>query len=423
MERGSLLPGSPPGRAVAGGTPGDGARESRLRVLHVTPYFAPAFRYGGPPRSILGLCQGLQRAGVDVEVFTTTANGASDLRASPPGGDQYEGVLVRYFPSVFPRRLFRARGLGAALSAGVTRYDLVHVHGLWTFPGWAAVRHARRAGVPYVLSPRGMLDSWSMAHHLVRKRIAYWMVERRILAGAAFLHATSSSEAQAFRAWNRSVPVVTVPNGVEIPQGLTVAQGTFRERLHLPVDTPLVVFIGRLHVKKRLDLLAAAFDRVHAVSPNTHLVIAGPDEGGYRRRVEPCFAGAGRSVHWTGELDNAEKWSLLADATALVMCSDTENFGNSVVEALAAGVPVVVTQTCPWEEVEPAGCGFWVPQRAEVIAGALLDLLRDTAGARAMGERGRMLARTRYSWDSLASSMADHYRAALAARPRAAPLP
>lgn len=389
-----------------------------MRVLHVTAYFAPAFSYGGPPRSILGLCQGLQRAGVEIEVFTTTANGASDLRASPPGEDQYEGVPVRYFPSVFPRRIFQARGLGAAVSAGITRYDLVHVHGLWTSPGWAAARHARRAGVPYVVSPHGMLDAWSMAHHPARKRIAYWMVERRILARAAFLHATAATEAEAFRAWNRRVPIVTLPNGVEAPERLTAAGGAFRGRLNLRADTPLVAYVGRLHVKKRLDLLAAAFDRVRGVHPNAHLVIAGPDEDGYRRRVEPCFAGAGRSVHWTGELDNAEKWSLLADATALVMCSDTENFGNVVVEALAAGVPAVVTQTCPWEELEPAGCGFWVPQHAEAIGNALITLLTDPARARIMGEKGRALARANYSWNAIARAMVGHYGAVIAGRPR-----
>src|SRR5262245_11788889 len=129
-----------------------------LRALHVTPYFAPAFAYGGPPRSILGLCRGLQGSGVDVSVLTTTAAGGS----RPPlaaGSDSYAGIPVRYFPHAFPRRLFGARGLRAAIDAEASRADLVHVHGLWHLPGWIAARAARRAGIPYVLSPRGMLDT------------------------------------------------------------------------------------------------------------------------------------------------------------------------------------------------------------------------------------------------------------------------
>jgi glycosyltransferase involved in cell wall biosynthesis len=396
-------------------------RGSALRVLHVTPYFAPAFRYGGPPRSVLGLCQGLRRAGIDVDVLTTTVNEPVDLPASPPEGDAYGGVPTRYLPRAFPRRLFRVRGLRAALSAGAGRYDLVHLHGLWTFLGWAVARHARQRHVPYVISPHGMLDAWSMSHHAIRKSAAYWMVERRILTAAAFLHATSDPEATSCRLWSDGVPVVTVPHGVDVPERLTVAEGAFRARWGLPTEGPLVVFIGRLHRKKRLDLLAAAFERVRAVHPDAHLVIAGPDEGGYRRRAEPWFAAAGSSVRWTGELDNSEKWALLADATALVMCSDSENFGNSVLEALAAGVPPVVTHTCPWQELPRAGCGFWVPQAVEAIARALLDVLGDPVAARAMGARGRALARERYSWDSMAQRMIAHYEAVVAGRLGAAP--
>ena len=235
-----------------------------------------------------------------------------------------------------------------------------------------------------------------------------------MLAGAALLHATAAPEARAIASRNPGVPVVTVPIGVDLPG--PAKAGAFRQRLGVARDAPLVAYLGRLHVKKRLDLLAAAFDRVRAVHPGAVLVIAGPDEGGYRRRVEPCFAAAGHSVRWTGELDSAEKWSLLADATAFVMCSDSENFGYSLLEALAAGVPVVVTRTCPWEEVERAGCGFWVAQEADAIARALGDLLRDQLAARAMGERGRALARDRYSWISTASAMLEHYREVVAGR-------
>jgi glycosyltransferase involved in cell wall biosynthesis len=175
----------------------------------------------------------------------------------------------------------------------------------------------------------------------------------------------------------------------------------------------VIVFLGRIHVKKRLDLLADAFTEVCARRGGAHLVVAGPDEGGHRREVEPRFASVGERVHWTGELDENAKWALLAEANALVMCSATENFGMSVVEALAAGVPVVVTQTCPWEEIEPAGCGFWVPPTAEAIAAALLHLGDDPAMAKEMGRRGRALAERRYAWESIAYAMGEYYRAAL----------
>jgi glycosyltransferase involved in cell wall biosynthesis len=390
-----------------------------VRALHVTPYFAPAFRYGGPPRSVLGLCRALGRAGVEVEVLTTTADGPADLPASPPEGSRHEGVAVRYLQRSFPRRLFGARGLGPALDEAIARSDLVHIHGLWTLPGWMAARRARRAGVPVVMSPRGMLDAGSLAQRAWRKRIAYAVVERRNLRAAALLHATSMAEARALRLWVPGAPVVTVPNGVDAPAAGLPLPGAARLRLGIPEGAPLLLFLGRIHPIKRLDLVAAAFDRVSAALPDARLVIAGPDERGERRRLEPYFAAAGRHVHWTGEAGDAEKWALLVDADLLVLCSDSESFGMSALEAMAAGTPVVVTRTCPWPEVETAGAGFWVPQEPEAIAGAALAILRDGERAGGMGARGRALARARYSWDAVASAMAERYREAVE---RAAPL-
>ncbi len=386
-----------------------------LRVLHVTPYFAPAFAYGGPPRSILGLCRGLMRAGVDVRVFTTAARGAS----APARTTDDDGVPVRYFPSAFPRRLFGARGLGAALGSDLGLYQLVHVHGLWHLPGWIAARHARRARVPYVLSPRGMLDAGSLSHHAGRKRIAYHLLERRHVAGAALLHAGSDEEARALGRRGLGVPVVTLPNGVDARA--EPVRGGFRHRLGLGADAPLIVFLGRVHPIKRLDLLASAFARVRESEAGARLAIAGPDEAGHRRRIEPLFARFGDAVRWVGEVGEEDKWALLADADALVLCSDSESFGLSVLEAMAAAVPVVVTRTCPWAEVEREGCGYWVPHDDGAVAAGLLRLLSQPEGARAMGQRGRVLARAKYSWDSIARAMADHYRAVLARRTALAP--
>ncbi len=386
-----------------------------MRTLHVTPYFAPAFRYGGPPRSVLGLCRALGAAGVEVEVLTTTADGPVDLPASPAEGSRYEGVAVRYLQRAFPRRLFGAHGLGRALDQAIARCDLVHIHGLWTLPGWAAARRARRADVPVVNSPRGMLDPGSIAQRAWRKRIAFAVVERRNLIGAALLHATSSAEAQALRRWAPGSPVVTVPNGVDAPE-VDLLPGETRLRLGIPEGAPLLLFLGRIHPIKRLDLLAEAFARVRAAFPDARLVIAGPDERGERRRLGPSFAAAGDSVHWIGQTGDAEKWALLAAADLLVLCSDSESFGMSALEAMAAGTPVVVTRTWPWPEIETAAAGFWVAQEPEAIARAALAILGDDQRAAEMGARGRALARARYSWDAAASAMAARYREAIERR-------
>ncbi|MBL8189098.1 MAG: glycosyltransferase, partial [Acidobacteria bacterium] len=177
-----------------------------MRVLHVAAYFAPAFVYGGPPRSILGLCQALRRAGVEASVMTTTANGREDFPASSNGQQLYEGVPVRYFPRRWPKRFFAVEGLADALLAEAGNYDLLHIHGLWNLTVWAAARAARHIGLPYLISPRGMLDRGAMNHEAARKFIAWHLAERENLLGAQLLHATSESEAKAIAAHHLHKP-------------------------------------------------------------------------------------------------------------------------------------------------------------------------------------------------------------------------
>jgi glycosyltransferase involved in cell wall biosynthesis len=379
-----------------------------VRVLQVVAYFAPAFAYGGPPRTVLGLCRALQEFGVDVDVFTTTANGSSDFPASPEYGEIYEGVRVHYFTRHFPKRFFRAADLARILSASVCDFDLVHVHGLWNFTVWSAVRIVRRSPVPYVVSPRGMLDSGSMAHQKWRKMLAYRLVERSGLESATRLHATSASESRSLEALGFADKTFEVPNGFDAPLE-TPTRGAFRSRINVAGSAPLVTYLGRIHPTKRLDLLAAAFQRLHAHYPEARLVIAGPDDERFHKKIQPLFGASAGAVIWMGELGSEDKWGLLHDSTVLAMCSDSESFGVAVVEAMAAGIPVVVTRTCPWHEVERVRCGFWVEQDPAAIAAALVWIVRNRSEAAAMGLRGTALARRQYGWSTIGAAMLERY--------------
>jgi glycosyltransferase involved in cell wall biosynthesis len=376
----------------------------------VTPYFAPAFRYGGPPRSILGLCRALMEAGVEIEVFTTTANGPEPLAAAPEG-TEYDGVRVRYFPLAWPRRYWRASGLAAAIERALPSADLVHVHGLWNMTGSAAVARARSAGRPYVVSPRGMLQPAAMRRHRVLKTAAYWASERAHLSGAAFLHATSHLEQQQIAKYGRSV--VTIANGVApVAVSADVLEGV-RERSRIDAGDEVVLCLGRLHPIKRLDLLAAAFDIVHRARPRARLVIAGPDEDGYRARVEPLFTPVAAATRWLGAVDGDTVASLFAASRTLVQCSDSESFGMSVAEALAAGLPVVVTNETPWPQVAALELGYSVAQEPAAIARGILEILERPADGCAMGARGRAWARETFGWDAIGRSMRDAYQGVL----------
>jgi glycosyltransferase involved in cell wall biosynthesis len=178
----------------------------------------------------------------------------------------------------------------------------------------------------------------------------------------------------------------------------------------LPAEAPLILFLGRIHPIKRLDLLAGAFGRVLQQHPNAHLVLAGPDEDGHRAQLAPLFTPFGEAVRWTGRVDDSGKRELLNAAAVLVMCSDAESFGMSVAEAMAAGTPVVVTKTCPWADVESHHAGFWVEQTPDAVATAVNAVLSDRSAARAMGCRGRSLVAAQYSWPHAASALIHQYK-------------
>ena len=373
-----------------------------MRVLHVTPYFAPAFRYGGPPRSILGLCRALGEAGVDVEVFTTTANGPEPLPAAPEG-TEYDGVRVRYFPLAWPQRYWRAAGLGAALDRALAAADLVHVHGLWNMTGSTAVARARAAGRPVRrLAARHAAAGGDAAPSCAEVGRLLGHASARTCSGAAFLHATSTRRSSS-RSHVRSA-------GRDDRQRRHARRRVGRRARATPASargsTPATrwsLCLGRLHPIKRLDLLAAAFAIVHQRASRAR-GSSSPDrtKDGYRARVEPLFAPVAGATRWLGAVDAETTGALFAASRTLVQCSDSESFGMSVAEALAAGLPVVVTnRNAVGADRQRSGSDTrWLTNRS-AIAEASCEILEHPADGCAMGARGKAWARETFGWDAI----------------------
>lgn len=390
-----------------------------MRVIHVCAYYAPAYAYGGPTRSLHATCQAQQASGIDVQVFTTTAAGAGRLSAAPEG-TTFEGVPVRYFELSPPARLLGAAALGPALSRALAEVDVVHLHGLFNRTIWDAAASVLGMARPFVLSPRGMLEAPALAHHRWRKQLSWRLKDRAIVRGASVLHATSPAERATLEASHPVARIVQIPNPVTVPEVLDTAGDEFRAAHGIAPDAPVVLSLGRLHRIKRLDLLAAAFLSLRQRVPAARLVIAGPDEQQLRPRLEAQLVPAHAAVHWLGAVEGRTKAAVLAAATALVQCSDSESFGMSVAEALASGTPVVVTRTCPWEVVEARRCGFWVEQTSDAIAAALHTIVTDHDLARAQGLAGRQLIRDQFSPERVADAWSTVYRETSSVSPAAA---
>lgn len=363
------------------------------------PTYLPATRYGGPIHSVHGLCRALARAGHEVTVLTTNVDGPGDSPVPLDRPVTLDGVSVRYFPSRLLRRLYVSTPLARALPQAVAVADVVHLHSVFLWPTLAAARAAQAAGVPYVLSPRGML-----VRELIARRSAWvkraWIAlfERRTIAAAAAVHCTSELEREELLALGlHPRETFVVPNGVELPGAPPAAART---------DT--ILYLGRINWKKGLDRLVEAMREI----PQGRLVIAGNDEEGLapRLRAQAEAAGVAARVSFPGHVEGAAKQELLAAAAVVVLPSVSENFGNAVLEAMAAGCPVVVTKGVGLAEaVASAGAGLVADPDPPALARAIRAYLEDPAARAKAGAAAATLARERYGWDRVAAQMIQHY--------------
>jgi len=380
-----------------------------VKILHVAASYLPAVRYGGTIVSVHGLCKALALRGHDVHVFTTSVDGPVDSEVPLLKAVEIDGVHVWYFPSRFLRRLYWSPPMARALARHLRTFDIVHLHALFVWPVWAAARAARRACVPYVVAPRGMLEKALIRKkNRLMKSVLMAAVGRRLLEGAAAIHVTSAREAAEAMAFGFALAAVhEVPNGVDVdepgePGAVSHAVGVILG------GAPFVLFIGRISWKKGLDRLITAM--THA--PGVRLVVAGPDEERYRQTLaaQVGVAGLGSRVEWAGPVHGADKAALLAHAQVLVLPSYSENFGNVVLEAMAAGCPVVVTPEVGIADiVRDSGAGLVLDGTPEVLGAGLSRLMGDAVLRRTMGERGRAAA-LNYSWATVAERMERVYR-------------
>jgi glycosyltransferase involved in cell wall biosynthesis len=263
-----------------------------------------------------------------------------------------------------------------------------------------------------VISPRGTLDRWSRARKSIRKAIAWRLWVARDLRRADLVHATSDEEDLSVRKVLPRCPTCVVPNGVRLPS-LDAPHPQATDDVADSLDgRRVLLFLSRLDPKKGLDLLAAAWSAVRGRFPSWTLVIAGEsldgDDASYRR----LFAGV--DVVFAGHVIGAAREALFRNASLFVLPSRSENFGNSVAEALAFGVPVITTTATPWRDLPSAGCGWCVDPDAAGLAGALEDALgRDHDHLHRMGGIGRRFVASKFAWPDIAKTMVGHYEVAI----------
>lgn len=386
-----------------------------MRILIVNPCYYPAHRYGGPVKSTHELARALVKMGVEVTVFTTNADGEDDLQVPVDAEVDVDGVKVWYFQVQRPRSFYRSTQFSRALRARLGEFDLVHVNWLYVYTTMMAARECLRQGVPYILSPRGMLDpnAISMKGRL-KKTLYLRLVERRHLAGAALVHFSSQGELRQAESGGWHFRAAVAPLGLNVTSyDVHPDTAHWLERFPELRGKKQVLFLGRLNYIKGLDLLAKAWPWVISVVPNAHLVIAGPDDDGYATKVEQWLKEGGVRQHVTfaGMLLGDEKLVAMHSAEVCVVPSYLESFGMTIVEAMTCRKPVVITDRVNiCDEVAEACAGLVVPCEPERIAQGIVTLLREPGSAATMGINGRKLVEEKFTVEKAAIRMLDVYK-------------
>jgi glycosyltransferase involved in cell wall biosynthesis len=373
--------------------------------------------YGGPSFALKGMAEAVASLGTEVDVATTTANGRAELDVPLDRPVVEEGVRYFYFRRQYPKSWTFSWPLTHWLRRHAGKYDVLHVHALFSYPTLSACQAARRHGVPYVLRPLGTLDPWALRFHRWKKAPYFRLLERPNLLGASAVHSVSEREQCAIEALGLPVRVVTIPLGVDPPVEDDEGHGASRERKEMG-GAVNILFLSRLHPKKGIEVLLDAA-RLLPQQDRFRLFIAGQGEKAYVRSLQDRAAAYGleKRVTFTGFVSGTAKRRLFQEAHLFVLPSYDENFGMAVAEALSFGLPVVISEHVALaEQVAEVGAGSVVPCDAGELAWALATLVADPDLCQRMGEAGRRLAQAAFSWPEIAKRLIALYEEVRAAR-------
>jgi glycosyltransferase involved in cell wall biosynthesis len=390
-----------------------------LKILHVIGSVAE--RFGGPSQAVFGMARSIQELGHQATIYTTNIDGRDRLWQLHPQVTEApvdrpvlrDGVEVWHFKANYPGRWAFSTSLARALHEQVADFDIVHVHSLYLFSTLAAGFSARRKAIPYVVRPHGSLDPFLWHRGRLKKWPYEVLIERRNLNRAAAIHYTSQDEMELAAPLRIRARPVVVPLGIDsTAYDPLPPRGSFRSQFPEIGDAPMVLFLGRLTLKKGLDLLVDAFGQLAERFQDLRVVIAGPDDEGMGRAVRGWLDAKGLlgRTTFTGMLIGEAKRAALADADVWVLPSYDENFGFAVLEALASGLPVVTTDRVGiWREIQQAEAGLIVPCDVHALSAAIARFLEDPALREEVGCRARELVRRRFSWRSSAEQMGEVY--------------
>ena len=410
-----------------------------MKILCVVPEYWPAFRYGGLVFSVHFLNRALVRKGIDVTVYTTDAG----LENSVPVEKEVslEGVKVNYFK--FSKLFEFVAGGGwqfspkmrEALKNNLKGFDLVYIVNIWCYPAAIAAHYSRFYKKPYIMVPSGMLYPDTFSKKIWKKWPYYYFMVREYLKAASAIHYTTEDEAEKTHSFlSLRNKAIVVANGVDLSEFTdSFDKESLREKYPEIKDKKIILFLGRIHWIKGLDILIEAYAMIAKDRNDVHLLIVGMDEKGYSRKVkrwideygmnyvdfrakkDKDYAGDAQ-VTFTGMLTGQEKLKAYGGSDIFVLPSYSENFGMTVVEAMACGLPVVITNKVGiYKEVERNKAGIVIDTGARSLYQAMKLLLEKPNLRKEIAVNGRKLVEEYYDINNVADKMISVYQEILKA--------
>ena len=386
-----------------------------MKILLVIPYFYPSQAFGGPVKVAFDVGKELVKSGHEVVVFTSDARDLENRLDIET--DEIEGMRVYYFRNLsmfFVKwsKLFITPDLSQKMNSDLKSFDLVHVHEYTTYQNIIVHEFAKKYNIPYILQAHGSLPK-------IGRTTRKWLFEvffgRRLLRDASKVIALTDVEAQQYR--DMKVPdekIIVIPNGIDLSEyAVLPPTRSFKRKFGIKDEEKIVLYLGRLHKIKGVDVLVKAFTHIIKNLDDVRLVVVGPDDGSLDElQTLVKDMGVGNKVLFTGPLYGLEKIEAYVDSEVYVLPSRYEIFGMTVLEAYACGKPVIVSNVGGLKDLVINGeTGLLVePGNKEQLAKNILHLLNDNERAKKMGLTGKKFVERNFTIEKTVDALEDLYR-------------
>lgn len=311
---------------------------------------------GGPSRSVPMIVKGLAELGVDITLMT--------IRSENMNIHAIEGTTAK-LKVLSPS--FSRKEIAKYLSD--ERFELIQIQSMWDLPYHKVMVEARKQGIPYIVTPRGMLEPWSLSQKKWKKKLAWWLYQRNDVQKSVCVFTTAKMEAEHVRELGITTYKSVIPNGIETD--------SYPCKTSVDVVKKQVLFLSRVHVKKGIEILFDAWKRIHSEFAEWQLLVVGNGEAEYIQSLENRVENLGlkENIKILPPVFGNDKIQLYQESALFCLPSYSENFGMAIAEAMSCGTPVITTTNCPWNILNDTKTGWCIDLNVDNLERALREAL------------------------------------------------